>query len=497
MAPDDPRERVFLRPSKGIPVIKRTILSSVLAAFGAHVLVFNDAATIEALNDRLLDLQQQANNLQAAADAEKRQMTEDETKSINEIFAAFEATEAEIEQRKRLDEINAKTAAPLPRKTAPEAMNEADDEPGTTQRPATRTRTFASPRATDQGKWGFRSAGEYLAAVVKASGKGASIDPRLIANAAPTTYGSEGIGADGGFAVPPDFRETIMRKVMGEESLLAKTDQQTSSSNTITFPADETTPWQSSGGIQAYWEQEGGLKTQSKPALVDKTVKLNKLIALVPLTDELLEDAPAMSSYVNRKAPEKINFKVSDAIINGTGVGMPLGILPSPGTVVVAKESGQATATVNFLNLTKLFTAVTPEVGNTGTFIMHPDVWQQLFTMSFPGTGTAVPAFMSPGGLSAAPYGTLFGRPIVTTQAAQPLGSQGDIIFGDLKNYLSVVKTGGIRSDVSIHLWFDYDMTAFRFVLRVGGQPWWNAAVTPYQTGATSRGYYATLQARP
>ncbi|QRF55747.1 phage major capsid protein [Variovorax paradoxus] len=471
---------------------------AVAASFGLSMAatVRNDSvATLETLQNRLIELKDAGNNIQARADAEKRDLTADEQEEIKQIFASFEAVEADIERREQLDAMNAKISQPAGRKTNPEVQEE--DEP---VQPQARTSgkhkpIFATPRTTDANKWGFRSQAEFFNAVVKSSAKGAQTDPRLIANA-PTTFGSEGVGADGGFAVPPDFRNTIIQKVMGEDSLLPLTDQQISSGNSITFPADETTPWQSSGGIQAYWEVEGGQKTQSKPALVEKTVKLNKVIALVPLTDELLEDAPAMASYVNRKAPEKIVFKVNDAIINGTGVGMPLGILKSPGTVIVAKESGQSADTVVFANLTKMWTALTPMARRNARWLMNADVEGQLMGMSFPGTGTAVPVYLPPGGLSAAPYGTLFGRPIAYSEAMPALGDEGDIVFGDLSNYLSGVKAGGVKSDVSIHVWFDYDITAFRFVLRVGGQPWWNAPVAPYQAGAASRGFFAALGAR-
>ena len=61
----------------------------------------------------------------------------------------------------------------------------------------------------------------------------------------------------------------------------------TTSSNTITFPKDETTPWASSGGLQAYWDGENDQLTQSKVALKEHTLRLNKLTALVPVTEEL------------------------------------------------------------------------------------------------------------------------------------------------------------------------------------------------------------------
>lgn len=450
---------------------------------------FNDAITIDDLHDRLSELTQAAKNLQAKADAEKRSLSDDEQKEIDNIFDSFEQTEAEIERRTKLQEMNSRVAAPLNRKADHDAGNDASR-----QEPRRKPITSASA-IEDRGKWGFRSAGEYMAAVVSASKRGGNIDPRLIANA-PTTYGSEGIGVDGGFAVPPDFRSTIVEKVMGVDSLLARTDQQTSASNSITFPADETTPWQSSGGILVSWESEGGLKAQSKPALTEKTVKLNKLVSLVPMTDELLEDASSMANYVNRKAPQKMTYAINNAIINGTGVGQPLGILNSAGTITVAAESGQAADTVRFENIVNMWGRLTPAARQNAVWLLNPDVEAQLMQMQFPGTGTAVPAYLPPGGLSASPYGTLLGRPVIPNEANPALGDVGDIILGDLSSYLTVVKGGGVRQDVSIHLYFDYDITAFRFVFRVGGQPWWNSPITAAQLGAATRGFFVTLATR-
>jgi len=104
---------------------------------------------------------------------------------------------------------------------------------------------------------GFRSLGDF-AKSVRASLRG-NMDPRLVRNA-PTTTSTEGVGADGGYLVPPDYRKEILNSIMGEDSLLARTDQWQTNSNTLIIPADETTPWQTSGGVQAYWESEAGQK---------------------------------------------------------------------------------------------------------------------------------------------------------------------------------------------------------------------------------------------
>lgn len=466
----------------------------------AAAVLQNDATTMEQLQNRLLELKDEANNIQARADAEKRELTADEAKDIEQIFAAFEAVEADIERRKRIDEINARTAAPaqrqVPHEPAPGQVVDDTNVQGVTQRrqASAGTRQFAQPRATDAGKWGFRSKGEFFHAVMVSSAKGGTIDPRLIANA-PTTYGQEGVGADGGFAVPPDFRTEIMVKVMGEDSLLSRTDSMPTSSNSITIPKDDTTPWQSTGGVQAYWESEAGQKQQSKPALGELTIKANKIIALVPMTDELLEDAPAMAAYVNRKAPEKIDYKVNEAIINGTGGGQPLGILQSAGTITVAAESGQAADTVIYDNIVNMWGRLSAGSKRNAIWLANSDIETQLMKMVFPGATPAFPVFLPPGGLASSPYSQLMGRPMITSEAMPALGDAGDLILCDMSKYLTTVKSGGVRQDVSIHVWFDYDITAFRFVLRIGGQPAWNTPIA--RNGSqSSRGFFVALGAR-
>lgn len=462
--------------------------------------IFADGVQMEQLQHRLSELDSQAKNIIAFAESEKRTLNGDEVKELDKIYAAFEEVDAEIKVRERAANMSARAAGGGGRQTNPDltptqvaAAAAGDDTPAATQQsPALARRVAASARATDTGKWGFRSPGEFIVAVFRASARGASPDPRLIANA-PTTFGQEGVGADGGFAVPPDFRATIIKKVAGEESLLSMTDQQTSSSNNVTFPIDETAPWETSTGVRVFWESEGGQKTQSKPNLGESTIKANKLIALVPMTDELLDDAPAMTSWLNSKVPEHIDYAVNSAIVRGSGVGQPLGILNSAGLLTVAAESGQAADTIRFENITNMYTRMPASSKRRAVWLINEDIEGQLLKMQFPGTGTAVPAYLPPGGLSAAPYGTLMGRPVIPMESMSALGDPGDIVFADMSKYMTLVK-GGLKQDISIHLWFDYDITAFRFVLRIGGKPWFNSVIT--RANGLSRSFFVTLGAR-
>lgn len=456
--------------------------------------------TIEALRQRLAELQARAKSMQDVADKEKRDLTEDETKELEVVFADFESTEADISRRERLASIEARASASGGRRTTPEQPQNASrhEEQPENSRPTSAIWVPPSNQH-ERNRWGWKNMGDYVIAVKNASRPGGSVDQRL--QNAPTTFGQESAGADGGFAVPPEFRDAIVQKVMGEESMLSRCDQLETTGNSITVPKDETTPW-GTAGIQAYWEGEAALHTQKKPQLESSTVRVNKLTALVPITEELLEDAPAMASYVQSKAPQVIFWKVNDAILNGDGAGKPLGILNAGCTVTVLKESSQAAGTVKAQNVAKMWSRMPANWRTDAVWLVHSDVEPQLMSLAYQATDAAnanpngaIPLYVPPGGFSQAPYATIMGKPVMVTQAAQALGTKGDITFASLSQYMAVMKAGGLRAESSIHLWFDYSVVAYRFTFRMGGQPWWSSTFAASK-GTTTYGPFINIENR-
>ena len=98
-------------------------------------------------------------------------------------------------------------------------------------------------------------------------------------------------------------------------------------------------------------------------------------------------------------------------------------------------------------------------------------------------------------GVSGAPYSTLMGMPVMMTEKCNLLGTAGDIGLIDWSQYYFADK-GGVNAAQSIHLWFDYDITAFRFVLRNDGQPAWQTPLTPLSGGPTLSPF-VVLDTRP
>lgn len=451
------------------------------AVFGP--VTMDAVSALAALEEKLQALVDESQGIIAAADEAEQDPSEDDLATIEANTAEIEKLKRQIAARKSL-----LPAAGPGRRTTAEPANRADPA-----NPGQRTRVPANARQADP-RGGFASFGQFAAATRHGSIQGNEPDERL-RNAA-TTYGNEGVGADGGFLVPPEFAREIWKKVEAEENLLNRCAELMTGTNNMTIPKDETAPWDHSNGIRVTWEGEAQAATQSKPAFEMSTIRLVKLMALVPLSDELVEDAVGLESWLNAKAPAKMAAKINTAIVDGTGAGQPLGILRSPSTISVAKETSQAADSIWFPNVSNMWSRMYGPWRRNAIWLINQDAEPQLDRMAFDPLATdKFPVYLPSGGLSASPYATLKGRPVVPVEACKTLGDKGDIILVDLKQYWGLKKASGIRSDTSIHLYFDQAATAFRFIFRMNGQPAWSAAISP-ENGSLTRSWAVTLDAR-
>lgn len=448
------------------------------------------AITIEELEAQQQELVTASQALVDKADEEDRDLNDEDLQTIEDNRIKVEALGRQITARRAA----APPAQGQGRRTTAEPQNRNE--------PASGGRRTVPATARDTQRHGFANVGEFAMAVrAQKLGDFENEGVKKLQNAA-TTYANEGTGADGGALVPPEFAREIWKKVEAEENLMNRCSPLTPAGNNMTIPKDETTPW-GSNGIQVYWDAEAAVITQTKGVHEQSTIRLNKLTALVPATDELLEDAPGYESFIMAKVPGIMSHKINTAILDGTGVGMPLGVLKSPSLISVAKETSQPADTIWFANIQKMWGRMYAPWRRNAIWICNQDVEAQLEGMAFQPTGAvsmlpsaaSTPVYLPPGGLADAPYGRLKGRPVIPLQAAKTVGDQGDIMLVDLNQYWVLRKAMGPKTDVSIHLFFDQSITAFRFVWRLAGQPAWSTAITP-QNGSNTLSWAVTLDAR-
>lgn len=337
---------------------------------------------------------------------------------------------------------------------------------------------------------GFRDAAEFALAVRTACRPGGERDERLNVLGAPTNYHNESTGSDG-YLVPPQMRQNIFELVFEQDDLLTQVDSEPTAGNTVDLLADESTPW-GSVGVQAAWRSEGGQMTASRLNTVPRTVRLNELYAFVTATDDLIEDAPRLANRLTQQAARAIRWKANDAIIYGSGVGQPLGWFTSDALITITEETSQAADTVVAGNVLKMFSRLFPTSIPRSHWRINPDIMPQLMTMTIGDQ----PVYVTPqAGLKEAPGGLLLGRPVKLCDHCKTLGDKGDIQLVDPMGYYLARKQGGVQFASSMHLFFDYGISAFRWTFRLGGMPYLSAPISP-ANGSSTRSHFVVIEDR-
>ena len=431
--------------------------------------------TITQLSEDIAILVKKMGEMRALCVSENRDPSKEERATANRHIA-------EVEELEEILELETRAQKTLDRTKEPVA--EPDKTP---------IDTHAEQEKRDR----FASTGEFLQAVMRAGSPSGSVDKRLSSRAA--TGLSEGIPSDGGFLMQSEMSAEILKNVWDSGLILPKVNKITLTGNKTGMKfngLDETSRVDGSraGGIRAYWKNEADEKTASKPKFRQIELSLKKLIGLCYATDELLEDASALAQTITSGFKDEFDFKLTDAIINGSGAGEPLGILNAGCVVSVTKEAGQDADTIVFENISKMWSRLIARSRPDAIWVINQDCEPQLNTMSIAvGTG-GVPVYMPAGGAAASPYSTLMGRPVVPIEQCATLGDTGDIMLCDFSQYLAIDK-GGMQNDVSIHVRFIYDESVFRFVYRFDGEPVLASAITPFK-GTNTLSHFVKLNAR-
>jgi len=350
--------------------------------------------------------------------------------------------------------------------------------------------------SSDDSEMKFKSFGEQLSAIYKAAMPNGEMDVRLKA----ASGLNEGIGADGGFLLQPEFSNELLTIAHGQSQLFGKCRRipvGPQSNSLVLNGIDEVSRVEGSrwGGVQVYWSGEAGTVTAKRPKIRQMTLKLKKLMGVAYATEELLQDTTALQSVLTQAFSEEFAYKVDDGIINGNGAGQMYGVLVSPALVSQVKETGQAADTVVFENIINMWNRMPAYLRSGAEWYINQDVEPQLFQMYLAAGTGGVPVYLPANGIVGAPSsGSLMGRPVVPIEQCPALGDLGDILFMNLKEYL-VIDKGGMSSDTSIHVRFLYDEQTFKFTYRVDGQPLWSSALTAAK-GGTTRSPFVALAAR-
>jgi len=317
---------------------------------------------------------------------------------------------------------------------------------------------------------GFDGLSDFLRTIAKAP-----FDTRLKAL-------SEGILPEGGYAVPVQMANLILEEAIEDAVIRPRARIFPMASETLKIPrlVDASHVSHLFGGIIAKWIGEGADKQEVFPEFRQLELKAKKLTGYTYASNELIEDiiGNTLGQLIQSAFAQAISWYEDEAFINGTGVGQPLGILNSPCLISVAPEGGQAATELLAQNVWNMWTRMLPGSGNRTVWLANPTIKPELYSMGVAIGAGGSSIYMPTGGISQSPFDTLMGRPIVWTEHCPVLGTVGDLILADLQYYI-IGDRKRLEVAISPHIRFVSDETAWRFVTRVDGQPYFSEPFTP------------------
>jgi HK97 family phage major capsid protein len=188
---------------------------------------------------------------------------------------------------------------------------------------------------------------------------------------------------------------------------------------------------------------EGAAKPESAMTFDQKTDAVSKIAHWLPVTEELLEDVPAMMSYIDARLRLGVQLAEEDQLLNGNGTPPNLlGIMNRPGlATAVARNAGATPPETNADAILRQMTAIatTAFVYPDGV-VINPTNW---FTIQTSKDASA--SYYGGGPFSPLPVASIWGIPVAPT----PSIVAGTSLVGAFGTQAQVFRKGGMRVEAS------------------------------------------------
>ncbi len=338
------------------------------------------------------------------------------------------------------------------------------------------------------------TAGEFFTAAWHGS-KGTPGQERLsraTAEAGPVrnSYGSE-VPGDGGFLIPEDVRSELVFASLSLGAVRQRARVFPATTLRTALPVlDDATHSGSVFGVTAYWAEEGASLTESTAAFALAVLDAKGLKGLFNTPNELIADAPAWEVFIGAAVPEAWAYYEDLAYLTGTGTGEPMGMVGCDGAVQVAKQTGQASATIVWENIVGMAARLLPTSWPRAIWAVASDAFTDLATMALAVGTSGGPVFLADTGTM-----SIFGRPVYFYDFLPKLGSVGDVNLID-PAYYAIADRMTLQVASSPHLKFGQDITVWRPVSRQDARPLLSSALTPRNGASNTLSAYIQLAAR-
>lgn len=299
--------------------------------------------------------------------------------------------------------------------------------------------------------------------------------------------------SEGGVLSPPDVSEDVFQAALALEEYPSSYFQRrtTAGNSFLQRKVVDVSRVDGSrgGGLQFQIVAEGMPNTPQKPLLMDKDVRLSKLVADIRITSDLVEDAPGLTAYLDNLVAQELAIALSEACIYGFDGSPAPGLINHPATITVAKDGSQTATTITKTNLQNMLNRLDPRSVPNAKWYYSPTARAQLANL-----GHDVVTYANPGVANACPF-TIYGHDAWPLEICQTLGTRGDIWLMDASQIQLVTRTVGLEKKVSAHVYFNTAEELIRFVIRFSVLPIPHSPVIPF-AGSDTLSPFVTLADR-
>lgn len=380
------------------------------------------------------------------AESEKRDVTEDEDKEYRVHEAEAERINAEIERREKLQHM--------------EEVARAANAPHI---PEYRGRRGARPT-----EW--RNLGEFIYAL-----RFERSDPRL-QDAEYVEYDPEvremsmGVGSEGGYAIPQQFRPQLL-SVTPQEAIFRPRctviEAGSPPDAALTMPAlDQGAGANIYGGVTVYPLGEGATLTETTAKLREMTLTPHQFGAYVVVTNKWLANWTSSGPFIQNQLRRAMIGYEDTQFYSGNGVAKPRGVINQACKITLTRNTA---ASILSVDIYAMYARL--KFGGNPVWIVSQTTLPQLLALKG-GNNENIFTFDISQGITP----RLLGFPVLFADRSVALGTSGDILLADLGYYL--IKDGsGPYVDVSEHVYFTSAKTVVRIIWGVDGNAWLNEAI--------------------
>lgn len=318
----------------------------------------------------------------------------------------------------------------------------------------------------------IKSFGDFLIAVTRGD------ETRLKSVYGSVKTLSEDSGVAGGYAVPTDYSTQLLNAIRQASAVMSLVNPTPVSTRSGEWPVLDYTTAPTAGvgdtamGANATFSKRAELGTfaNTEPKFAMLKWQVNSIGAVVPVSNELIADsAVSIDALLTNLAATLFAAKREYGVLNGNGVGEPLGILNASDSVSVSAASGNTFAYVDASNMIAKFKGM----GGRAAWVMHPSTVPDIARFEV-GTGGAVWVNnMSQGFLNM----PLLGYPVILSEHLPQADSSGHVVLADFGQYL-FLERGGFTVGFSPHRYFEDGKSAWRFESRYDGRPGFKGPIT-------------------